>query len=515
MYDSISGGTACVRRMNGTHQIGCTCKFLNFISSKYSELTVLFAANRKGSVGIVHYVEAASDLDFILENGSSPPYIPVIPTSLFDLQTAEKLVHSEKVSGLVLYMPNGTQLDHFTHDRVCPNAASNLNNTCSKNWNPRGTGLNYADFPFPIFYAKQDGDVAKIRDCFAKFNNFSFEDHSLRSLCALEIKAFMFATTDTPTCLRRSNSLLNVNPMKFCDPLAGDNVWASVFPVAEENRTESRERKFIVLAARSDATSLFYELVPGAESPVTGIVALLSTAQILKRMLRDEDGGKYGIRSRSLGSCFVIFIFLGKNVLFVFFSGESYDYMGSQRLLYDMENGEFPVSAEEASDVIPQIRPENISLFIEFSQLSHKGGVFAHILENNTEISEFFNKLNRYKTPELELAPSLGILPPASLQTFAKHERGIPGLVLADHRDAYVNKFYNSIYDDSSNIQFHFYENVTESDSSAIPLGDLQWFVANVSEMVAKSVYEEVTGKPTDDRVKADLPLVRKGFHEG
>lgn len=73
-------------------------------------------------------------------------------------------------------------------------------------------------------------------------------------------------------------------------------------------------------------------------------------------------------------------------MLFVFFSGESYDYMGSQRFLYDMENGEFPLPAEEAGDLLPQIRPENISLFIEFSQLSHSGGVYAHILEN-TEVS--------------------------------------------------------------------------------------------------------------------------------
>lgn len=81
-----------------------------------------------------------------------------------------------------------------------------------------------------------------------------------------------------------------------------------------------------------------------------------------------------------------LFFFLGTNVLFVFFSGESYDYMGSQRFLYDMENGEFPVPVEEAGDLLPQIRPENISLFIEFSQLSHSDGVYAHVLEDNAEV---------------------------------------------------------------------------------------------------------------------------------
>lgn len=346
----------------------------------------MFAASRKGSVGVVHFVEVESDLDFILENGVSPPYIPVIPTYLFNQQISQKLVNSDKISGLVLYKQNETIVDHFTHEKTCPNDQSNLNNTCAKEWNPFGTSLNYFDFPFPIFFVKEPNDVVTIKDCFAKFNNYSYENHNERSLCALQINSFMFAATDTPTCLRRSNSVLNVNPVKFCDPLAGDNVWASLFPL---NQTKE-EQKFIILAARSDTTSLFYEMMPGATNPITGIVALLSTAQILKQMFQKKND-KYSI-------CFicsfffvmVMFLFLGKNVLFVFFSGESYDYMGSQRLLYDMENGEFPISADEASDVIPHIRPENTSLFVEFSQLSHSDGIYAHILQNTSEVSFCF-----------------------------------------------------------------------------------------------------------------------------
>lgn len=199
---------------------------------------------------------------------------------------------------MILYTKNTTtKIDHFSHDKVCPNDRYNLNKTCTKNWNPFGTGLNYYDFPFPIFYVKNDVDVTKMRECFEKFNNFSYDEHSERSLCAVEIKSFMFATTNTPTCLRRSNSILNVNPVKFCDPLAGDNIWASLFPIADEtNRTGNvEEKKFIVLATRTDTTSLFYELMPGASNPITGIVALLSTATLLKKMfqLKNESYGKW------------------------------------------------------------------------------------------------------------------------------------------------------------------------------------------------------------------------------
>lgn len=310
---------------------------------------------------------------------------------MFTQKIAAKLLASAKISGLVLYKLLTNPVKHFTHDKVCPNDLSNLDGTCAKNWNEYGTGLNYVDFPFPIFFARDDNDVVKIRDCFVKFNNFSYEQHSERSLCAIEIKSFMFAATSTPVCLRRSNSILNVNPVKFCDPLAGDNVWASLFPIAEENQTRNDDsQKFIILAARTDTTSLFYELMPGASNPITGIVSLLSTAKLLKMMFQHRENQKFSKTFFAFFGCFcalTILFFVDTNVLFVFFSGESYDYLGSQRFLYDMENDEFPVDAANAGDLIPQIRPENISLFIEFSQLSHSGGVYAHVLENNSQVS--------------------------------------------------------------------------------------------------------------------------------
>lgn len=271
-------------------------------------------------MGVIHYVTTEDDLDFILTNGTSPPYIPVVPTALFNNKIAAKLTATDKISGLVLYKQNGTNVAHFTHDKICPNDLSNLNNTCAKDWNPFGTGLNFRDFPFPIFFVRDDGDVVKIRDCFEKFNNFAYDQHNERSLCALEIKAFMFATTDTPTCLRRSNSVLNVNPVKFCDPLAADNVWASLFPIAEENKTKSEPQKFVVLAARTDTTSLFYELMPGATNPITGIVTLLSTAKLLKKMFAAKNENKY---SKSVFFVVVLFfslfiVFRHKRVVCVF-----------------------------------------------------------------------------------------------------------------------------------------------------------------------------------------------------
>ena len=39
---------------------------------------------------------------------------------------------------------------------------------------------------------------------------------------------------------------------------------------------------------------------------------------------------------------FFISVQEGKNVMFTFFNGESFDYIGSSRMMYDMQNNKFP-----------------------------------------------------------------------------------------------------------------------------------------------------------------------------
>lgn len=73
-------------------------------------------------------------------------------------------------------------------------------------------------------------------------------------------------------------------------------------------------------------------------------------------------------------------------MLFFLLNGETYDYIGSQRLLYDMENDEFPFKLNKNNKWIKYIKPENISLFVELSQMGHKGAVHAHILEKGSAV---------------------------------------------------------------------------------------------------------------------------------
>jgi hypothetical protein len=65
-------------------------------------------------------------------------------------------------------------------------------------------------------------------------------------------------------------------PVRYCDPLGGDNIWSTLYP---RLKAEQMNRTVVVVAARLDGTSMFDGLVPGAMSPVSGIVTLLMTAK--------------------------------------------------------------------------------------------------------------------------------------------------------------------------------------------------------------------------------------------
>ena len=70
-------------------------------------------------------------------------------------------------------------------------------------WNPAGFGTMFESFPFPIFMTTDESVESEVVQCFENFNRPS-DDSEPGSwpLCALELKAHMYSSTDTTTCLR-------------------------------------------------------------------------------------------------------------------------------------------------------------------------------------------------------------------------------------------------------------------------------------------------------------------------
>lgn len=464
MYEYLDGAAACFRRLNGTHQTGCTSK-------------------RPGSTGVIHVISAAADLDFVYKTGPVPPYTLVLP---FDKLTPSflktLLSYPDRISGVVLHK-NISRPVNSSHELTCPNPRSALDGSCDseKPWNPYGSGLMHEDIPFPIFLVPDLKSLQKITDCFEKFNNYDKSQQAMRSLCALELAAFMYATNDSRTCIRRSSSLKNFTPTRFCDLLGSRNVWSTIQP----RRTKT---DIILVTAHIDSTSLFYDTTPGAEAPLTGVVTLLTTAYVLKQLIKDRNE------------------MYNTTIMFALFNGETYDYMGSQRFVYDIQTNAFPMERnDEIKHQVPLVSLSDIKLVIDLGQLTlnSKRQVFLHHAEYDTsindEINTFYSILQNYSKPlNINIAYSTNKrLPPSSLHSFLREDKTIQGVVLSNFDTSFLNKHYHSIYDDNENIEYSY---------SNIKSKSIQENIADISIILAKTLYQKMTGIPYDTTQDNSIP---------
>jgi nicastrin len=75
-----------------------------------------------------------------------------------------------------------------------------------------------------------------------------------------------------------------------------------------------------MLAAKLDSTSMFDGEVTGAGSTIAGLVSVLATARMLAAIRPEMEP-----------------LSKGRNVMIALLNGESHDYIGSGRLVFDMK----------------------------------------------------------------------------------------------------------------------------------------------------------------------------------
>lgn len=224
-----------------------------------------------------------NQLEFLLDSPPAPPYAAIIESDFFTRQNMMRLKHEgggniTAVIVLKRFKSFNEDIAGFSHELKCPNQFSGIllpnsleTATCSAErpedtWNPWGSGLLHEDFPFPIVFINNNETAVKLIDCFTKFNNFDYQNQHLRSLCSVEIKSFMSAAVSTEVCWRRSNFITHLGQTRYCDPLEGRNIYATLFPrknvepVEEEDKRAlqvDREEKIILITARMDTTGMF------------------------------------------------------------------------------------------------------------------------------------------------------------------------------------------------------------------------------------------------------------------
>ncbi|XP_048369262.1 nicastrin isoform X2 [Sphaerodactylus townsendi] len=476
IYIPLNRTAMCVRLMNATHQIGCQ-------------------SSMNGDTGVIHVVEKQEDVQWVLSDGPHPPYIVLLDGDLFTRDMMDQLKKSSRISGVAVAIAKPSPVGGFSPGSKCPNDGFGVYSSkygsqyahCNRmEWNPLGNGLFYEDFSFPIFLLHDENETQVIKQCYQTYNlprNGSVPQYPL---CAMQMFSHMHAVTSTVTCMRRTHlqTTFSINPV-ICDPLSDYNVWSTLKPINVSASLNSTE-KVIMVATRIDSHSMFWNVAPGAASAVTSFVTHLAAAEAIHKVPDVQT--------------------LPKNIMFTFFQGESFDYIGSSHMAYEMQKETFPV------------RLENIDCFLELGEIMGRNSsvLWMHtdpVSQKNlsSEISSMTaalkNSVAATKVDVREIGSSQA-LPPSSFQRFLRL-REIPGLVLADHSASFQNKYYQSIYDTAENVQLEYPEWMSPEDALD-HVTETAKSLAEVATVVARALYQLAGGSGNASAIQADPRTVTR-----
>uniref|UniRef100_A0A4W5JXT5 Nicastrin n=1 Tax=Hucho hucho TaxID=62062 RepID=A0A4W5JXT5_9TELE len=473
IYVELNNTVPCVRLLNATHQIGCQSSI-------------------SGDTGVIHVLESEADLEWPLSKGPNPPYMVLLESSLFTKSIMMKMKNaSSRVAGVVV-VPK-TSPREFSPHTTCPNEntgrrISNLAHCNQTVWNPRGNGLSYEEFDFPVFSLKEDNETEVIKQCYFDHNRVVNGSGPQYPLCAMQLFSHMFAVTDTATCMRRSNIDFSSSPVMVCDPLGGYNVWAFIRPYNSTAFGHKENESVVIAAARLDSRAFFLQDSTGAEGSVSGFVTLLAAAQALRQATQEAPPTR--------------------NILFAFFHGEVFDYIGSSRMVYNMKNNKFVIDLDNVHSIleIGQVKTlrSGSNLFLHSDPVSRR---------NNTVDDEVTNLVNNLHSSTAGLNFSFvesGFsqpLPPSSFQRFLR-ARAIPGIVLADHQTAFNNRYYESFYDNAAHLNLTYPSNLSPEEQLEF-VTDTAKSLTEVATAVARALFKQAGGNDSQvNNINADPKTV-------
>uniref|UniRef100_A0A8C7Z009 Nicastrin n=1 Tax=Oryzias sinensis TaxID=183150 RepID=A0A8C7Z009_9TELE len=475
IYINLNETFPCVRLLNATHQIGCQSSFA-------------------GDVGVVHLLESEENLDWVLGSGPNPPYMVILESTLFTRPIMMKLKHgSQRVAGVVVVEPTTNPPDGFSPHTSCPNENTGVYSEsygpsyahCNVTvWNPLGTGLSYEEFDFPIFSMKDSNDTEVLRRCYREHNRAVNGSTPQYPLCAMQLFSHMSAVRDTATCMRRSEIPFSLTPEEVCDPLGDENVWASTKPLNNTAKGHKEGESVVIAAAKMDSRSFFFDVAPGADGTATGLVALLAAANALRNATAE----------------------LNRTILYTFFHGETFDYIGSSRMVYDMENNQFALDLDNVHSILEvgQVAlGSNSRLWLHSDPVSRRNSsVNVEKLASNLHLAAAGLNIS------LEEPNVTQPLPPSSLQRFLR-ARPIPGVVIENHQASFTNKYYQSIFDNAESLQLNYSPNLTAEEQLEF-VTDAAKNLTEVATAVARGLYLQAGGHPAGmNAVQADSRLVR------
>ncbi|CAH2064294.1 unnamed protein product [Thlaspi arvense] len=389
MYVAVDG-YPCVRLLNLSGEIGCSNPGLSKVVAPIIRLKDVKDLAEPHTILVV-----SSDLSFASNIGG------VLVESGTSFQ--------QKLKGL-------------SPDKMFPQAEFSPYANVEYKWNPAASSIMWKAYNFPVYLLSESG-ITTVQEFLSKKEMKHKPYTSDVAEFNMVMETTKAGTHNSEACLQEGT----------CLPLGGYSVWSSLPPI---NVLSSNNRKPVVLTVASmDSASFFRDKSFGADSPISGLVALLGAVDALSRV----DG----------------FSNLKKQLVFLVLTGETWGYLGSRRFLHELDLH---------SDAVAGLSDTPIETVLEIGSVGKglSGGMntfFAH----KTRVSSATNMtLDALKIAQDSLAAkdvkivsadttNPGI-PPSSLMAFMKKNPLTSAVVLEDFDTKFVNKFYHSHLDDLSNI---------------------------------------------------------------
>ncbi|KAI8622316.1 Nicastrin-domain-containing protein [Chytriomyces sp. MP71] len=479
--------------------------------------------------GVVYQIASTDDLASFL--AFSPPFVrftPILPFALFSPTVVDQLRASNKLAGIIVVQknpPNFPVPPFDSPDDVFPNYQYSLYANASTPpyaWNPKGNSMLYKSLDFPVFVMPQNPNDLTWQQSIgtllqaAQYN--ADRQYQTYPLYSIELSEFMYASVDAVTCLRRG----------WCSPAGSTSVWSTF----SKNLSGTDARKSVVVSAQLDSNGFFKDFVNSAATTVSGYVTLLAVAQALSQ------------NQKSIAS-------LPSDIIFTFFSAEAFGFAGSQRFVQDISKPftciQSPANANSTTNAcrypgamcqnpchittdFTQINLDKISHIVELSQVSGLGlsaaglaapRMYLHVDDDADADTLALVKVMSGKVTVPAAASavqartagdvSVGFgpafaqdvqgkagnnrLPPSSAMAFLA-KRKIPAIVVGDFQNSFTNPYYNSIFDDGSQITPQHYS-----------------IMCGVATQTARSVFQLAGGSATDAaQFNANCSLVAELF---
>ncbi|KAL3795019.1 hypothetical protein HJC23_006340 [Cyclotella cryptica] len=212
-----------------------------------------------------------------------------------------------------------------------PSEALTVSPSYEWNVNNNGDGLTTQDmYGLPTAYVYDSATVEYLREVASDQASLDLavqqdgSDNAYPSILA-EFNYYMGpathdgSTATSKTCLEWKDVDGSWNPR--CLPLGGNSVWSVAGSPLPLGYNAGDGRPVVWIAAGMDSTSMFHDMVPGANTAASNILAVLLAAQVIggvKDEVLDQLYGRIG---------------------FALFQGEAYGYLGSRRFLKDVMGG--------------------------------------------------------------------------------------------------------------------------------------------------------------------------------